>query len=347
MSIGASQGPPPKIELIGLRLCYPNAAGAPSEEGVQDPSLAVDLSGSGEAPPIRIFPGEFTILLGPSGCGKSSLLRVIAGLVEPSEGEVLKDGKPVTGPGKDRGMVFQSYTTFPWLTVEENVLFGLELNRPHGKSERKRISREQHEKVHEIISLVDLASALHKFPRELSGGMKQRVAIARALVNDPDVLLMDEPFGALDPHIRLRMQALMLEVERKLHTTIVFVTHDAREAVFLGDTIYISTLQPCFLKYRIEHPFRKEEIPREKASERYPNDFLRFQREVEDRMQFLIEHRDIHRTAEEDDRSTFRRSTLGPRPSWVLRVFSRRSDISREVFRSSRPVRKDYRRSSR
>jgi len=208
-------------------------------------------------------------------------------------------------------MVFQSYTTFPWLTVEENVLFGLELASSEGRGDRLRIDREQHEKVREIIALVGLASALHKYPRELSGGMKQRVAIARALVNDPDVLLMDEPFGALDPHIRLRMQALMLEVERTLHTTIVFVTHDAREAVFLGDTIYISTLQPCFLKYRIEHPFRKTDILRDKASERYPNDFLRFQREVEDRMQYLIEHRNITRTVEQDDHSTFRRSTLG------------------------------------
>lgn len=312
MSAGVVGSVPPKIELTGLRLYYPSSVGAPQEEGVgHDPSLAVDLRGSSEGPPIRILPGEFTVLLGPSGCGKSSLLRLIAGLVEPTEGEVLKDGKPVTGPGRDRGMVFQSYTTFPWLTVEENVLFGLELAGSGGRGDRRRIDREQHDKVHEIIALVDLASALHKYPRELSGGMKQRVAIARALVNDPDVLLMDEPFGALDPHIRLRMQALMLEVERRLHTTIVFVTHDAREAVFLGDTIYISTLQPCFLKYRIEHPFRKAEILREKASERYPNDFLRFQREVEDRMQYLIEHRDIARTIEKDDRSTFRRSTLG------------------------------------
>lgn len=312
MSVNLATPVPPKIELIGLRLYYPSSAGVPQDEGVQhDPSLAVDLRGSGEGCPIRILPSEFTVLLGPSGCGKSSLLRLIAGLVEPTEGEVLKDGRRITGPGKDRGMVFQSYTTFPWLTVEANVLFGLELEGSEGGTERRRIDREQHEKVREVVSLVGLDSALHKYPRELSGGMKQRVAIARALVNNPDILLMDEPFGALDPHIRLRMQALMLDVERKLHTTIVFVTHDAREAVFLGDTIYISTLQPCFLKYRIEHPFRKADILRERASERYPNDFLRFQREVEDRMQHLIENRNVPRTAEQDDRSTFRRSTLG------------------------------------
>jgi|GEM_PF-118001 len=324
MTMEIPETAPPKIELIGLRLYYPPSADAPAEEDVQhNPSLAVDLRGAADGLAIRILPGEFTVLLGPSGCGKSSLLRLIAGLVEPTEGQVLKDGKPVTAPGKDRGMVFQSYTTFPWLTVEENVLFGLELDRAEGRANRKRIDREQHEKVRAIIELVGLGAALHKYPRELSGGMKQRVAIARALVNDPDILLMDEPFGALDPHIRLRMQALMLEVERTLHTTIVFVTHDAREAVFLGDTIYISTLQPCFLKYRIEHPFLKTEILREKASERYPNDFLRFQREVEDRMQYLIEHRNIARIIEGDDHSTFRRSTLG-----MLEELSASADLS-------------------
>jgi NitT/TauT family transport system ATP-binding protein len=236
---------------------------------------------------------------------------MIAGLVQPTEGEVLKDGTPVKGPGRDRGMVFQSYTSFPWLTVEENVLFGLNVDEPRGSGGKQRTMKERREMVRDIIALVDLADALHKYPRELSGGMKQRVAIARALVNDPDVLLMDEPFGALDPHIRLRMQGLMLTIERNLQTTIVFVTHDAREAVLLGDTIFISTLRPCFLKYRIEHPFKKTTIAREEASERYPNDFMRFQREVEDRMQFLIEHRNTPRVIEDEDRSTFQRSTLG------------------------------------
>src|SRR6185295_18370818 len=131
---------------------------------------------------------------------------------------------------------------------------------------------------------------LHKYPRELSGGMKQRVAIARALAVDPDILLMDEPFGALDPHIRVRMQDLMLDIEEQLRTTLIFVTHDAREAVILADTIYISTLRPCFLKYRLDHPFRKGEIKRVEARKRYPKDFLRFQREIESRLQFLIEN---------------------------------------------------------
>jgi NitT/TauT family transport system ATP-binding protein len=297
---------PHKLELIDLRLRYPASRNL-AAEGDGDPGLAVDLRGAHDAPPINIETSEFAVLLGPSGCGKSSLLQMIAGLVKPTEGEVRKDGEVVTGPGKDRGMVFQSYTSFPWLTVEENVLFGLKL----GNSTNKSTKIEKLEKVREIVDLVGLSDALHKYPRELSGGMKQRVAIARALANDPDILLMDEPFGALDPHIRIKMQELMLEIERKIKTTIVFVTHDAREAVFLGDTIYISTVRPCFLKYRIVHPFVKEEISRDKAREKYSSDFLRFQQEVEERMQYLIEHPDNPRIAEMTDQSTFERSTMG------------------------------------
>jgi NitT/TauT family transport system ATP-binding protein len=302
--------PLPKLELVNLRLRYPSSEKAPPDGGIATLD-AVDLKGIGDAPPVRVFPGEFTVLLGPSGCGKSSLLRLIAGLVGPTEGEVLKDGNPVTGPGRDRVMVFQSYTSFPWLTVEQNVIFGLELSARDSGTDRKQAARQHMERVREIIKLVDLSDALGKYPRELSGGMKQRVAIARALVCDPDILLMDEPFGALDPHIRVKMQELMLQIERTVKTTVVFVTHDAREAVFLGDTIYISTLRPCFLKYRIEHPFKKSEIPREKARDRNANDFLRFQREVEDRMQYLIEHPEVSRTFEKEDCIEFKRSRLG------------------------------------
>ena len=297
---------PPKLELIDLLLRYPVSRNVATDRD-DDPGLAVDLRGIADAPPIHIAAGEFTILLGPSGCGKSSLLQMIAGLTKPTSGVVLKDGEPVVAPGRDRGMVFQSYTSFPWLTVEENVLFGLQL-RSSGRSLSK---REMREKVSEVVELVGLSDSLHKYPKQLSGGMKQRVAIARALVNDPDVLLMDEPFGALDPHIRIKMQELMLEIERRLQTTIVFVTHDAREAVFLGDTIYISTIRPCFLKYRFAHPFVKEQIPREKARDRYAKDFLTFQREIEDRMQSLIEHPDTPRVIGEGDYMTLRRSMLG------------------------------------
>jgi len=299
-----------KIELIDLRLRYGTSAHDAPEA---DPyaTEAVNLKGEGEGLHVRIMPGECTVLLGPSGCGKSSLLRLIAGLIAPTEGVVLKDGKPVSGPGRDRVMVFQAYTSFPWLTVEDNVFFGLRLSGQCYGSDRKILAADQKARVREIIGLVGLSDALHKYPRELSGGMKQRVAIARALVCNPEILLMDEPFGALDPHIRVKMQELMLQIERHLKTTIIFVTHDAREAVFLGDTIYISTLQPCFLKYRLLHPFKKTEMMREKARARYSDDFLRFQWQVEERMQYLIEHPETPRVIEKDDYSEFRRSTLG------------------------------------
>ena len=298
-----------KLELIDLELRYPpHSKQAKNEIGF----LAVDLVGEEKALHINIFPTEFTIILGPSGCGKSSLLRLIAGLVYPSKGKVLKDGEEIKVPGKDRGMVFQSYTSFPWLNVEDNVLFSLELEGlPKNKKDRKKVSQEQRDKVHRILDLLGLSNSLKKYPKELSGGMKQRVAIARALVNDPDVLLMDEPFGALDPHIRVRMQELMLKIEEELKTTILFVTHDAREAVILGDIIYISTLCPCFLKYKIKHPFDKDKIPRNEAKSKYAKDFLNFQVEVESRMQHLVENTDVPRHIEKGDWSTFKRSTLG------------------------------------
>jgi ABC-type nitrate/sulfonate/bicarbonate transport system ATPase subunit len=206
-------------------------------------------------------------------------------------------------------MVFQAYTSFPWLTVEENVLFALDLE-GNGVSSHNS-ARSKRDRAKEMLEFVDLADSAHKFPRELSGGMKQRVAIARALVCNPDILLMDEPFGALDPHIRVKMQELMLRIGQAVKTTVIFVTHDAREAVFLGDVIYISTVRPCFLKYRILHPFDKTKIDREKARDRYSGEFLRFQREVEDRMQFLIEHPETPRLAEKEDDTSFQRSTLG------------------------------------
>jgi NitT/TauT family transport system ATP-binding protein len=181
---------PAKLELVNLRLRYPFANNLHADIDV-DPGLAVDLRGAKDTPPIRIAPKEFTVLLGPSGCGKSSLLYLIAGLVKPTEGEVRTDGQPITGPGRDRGMVFQSYTSFPWLTVQENVLFGLRLEESRRRGRKDEIRREDRERVREIIELVQLSDALHKYPRELSGGMKQRVAIARAFANDPDISWMN------------------------------------------------------------------------------------------------------------------------------------------------------------
>jgi NitT/TauT family transport system ATP-binding protein len=299
-----------KIELVNVRLRY-QAKGSTAQPG-DDPTLAVDLRGTNDAPPIQIRQGAFTVLLGPSGCGKSSLLRMIAGLVAPSEGHILKDGRKITGPGRDRGLVFQAYTCFPWLTVEQNILFSRDLQQGGRlESPNRDLRRVFQERAVDIARLVGLSDALGKYPRELSGGMMQRVAIARALINRPDILLMDEPFGALDPHIRIKMQELMLEVERTLGTTIVFVTHDAREAVFLGDVIYISTLRPCFLKYCFAHPFKKADSPREKARLRYAGDFMKFQREVEEKLNHLIENPHDARIFEPTDSSVFRRSTLG------------------------------------
>lgn len=188
--------------------------------------------------------GEFITILGPSGCGKSTILRVVAGLVEPSSGQVLLDGREITGPGPDRGMVFQSYTLFPWLTVQKNIEFGLEMRQVD------RGTREAAAKHY--LDLIGLSGFENAFPVNLSGGMKQRVAIARALANDPEILLMDEPFGALDAQTRTIMQELLLQAWEETKKTILFVTHDVEEAIFLGDTVYIMTARPGMIKEAIK-----------------------------------------------------------------------------------------------
>jgi NitT/TauT family transport system ATP-binding protein len=187
---------------------------------------------------------EFVTLLGPSGCGKSTILRIVAGLEQPTSGRVLLDGKEITAPGQDRGMVFQTYTLFPWLTVRDNIEFGMDVA-GRSKAEQREVSGHYIEKI-------GLKGFENAYPRELSGGMKQRVAIARALANDPEVLLMDEPFGALDAQTRTVMQELLLDVWDESHKTIIFVTHDVEEAVFIGDTIYVMTARPGKIKARID-----------------------------------------------------------------------------------------------
>jgi ABC-type nitrate/sulfonate/bicarbonate transport system ATPase subunit len=179
---------------------------------------------------------EIVSIVGPSGCGKSTLLRLVAGLVRPTEGEIWLDGRRVTGPGADRGMVFQSYTLFPWLTVEGNVEFG-----PRIRGLPDAYCREVAQRY---IQMVGLAGFERAYPKELSGGMMQRVAIARALANDPELLLMDEPFGALDAQTRAFMQELLLDLWQKTAKTILFVTHDIDEALFLGDRVYVMTARP-------------------------------------------------------------------------------------------------------
>jgi NitT/TauT family transport system ATP-binding protein len=183
--------------------------------------------------------------VGASGCGKSTLLNIAAGLATPSTGQVLVDGEDVTGlPGSDRGMVFQGYTLYPWRTVAQNVAFGLQL--------RKLPKVEQKERVSYFLDVVGLTQFANAYPKQLSGGMKQRVAIARALANEPSVLLMDEPFGALDAQTKEQMQQFLLDVWEKTHVTVLMITHDIEEAIFLAQRVYVMGARPGRLKQVIE-----------------------------------------------------------------------------------------------
>lgn len=185
---------------------------------------------------IEIKPGEFVCILGPSGCGKSTLLNSIAGYVTPTSGRVIVDGEEVREPGPDRGMVFQQYSLFPWKTVRENIAFG-----PHIRGASKQETSSTTETFLEMVGLAKFAS---RYPAELSGGMQQRVGIARALANYPRVLLMDEPFGALDSQTRHMMQESLLSIWEEFGTTVLFVTHDIDEAVFLADRVLVMSASP-------------------------------------------------------------------------------------------------------
>ncbi len=193
---------------------------------------------------LTIGEGEFLSLLGPSGCGKSTLLRAAAGLEQPSSGSIQVEGGFVDQPGADRGMVFQAYTLFPWLTVKENIRFALK---------KTQLSFDEKEtRVQKYIRLIGLEGFENSYPNQLSGGMRQRVAIARALVYQPKILLMDEPFGALDAQTRLLMQELLLEVWEKQRSTVLFVTHDVEEAILLSDRILVMTTLPGKIKTEIK-----------------------------------------------------------------------------------------------
>lgn len=199
---------------------------------------------------FEVTAGDLYVILGPSGCGKTTLLRIIAGLEEPTSGKVIFDGGAVSGPSKERGMVFQTFTSFPWLTVKKNIGFGLKLN---GKNDND-ISTT----VDYYIDIMGLKGFENYYPKDLSGGMKQRVAIARTFANAPAVLLMDEPFGSLDAQTRWQMQELLLKVKAELKTTIVFVTHDVEEAVFLSNRLCVLSSRPAKIVQEMSIPFGDE-----------------------------------------------------------------------------------------
>ncbi len=195
---------------------------------------------------LEVANREFVALLGPSGCGKSTLLYLLGGFLPLETGKIVVDGKPVTGPGPDRGIVFQHFALFPWKSVRGNILYGLE---------RQGMPREEREKrAMDFIELVGLHGFEDSYPSQLSGGMRQRTAIARTLAFDPKILLMDEPFGALDAQTRFAMQELLLSIWTDLAPTIIFVTHDVEEALFLGDRVGVMSARPGRMKLEVEVP---------------------------------------------------------------------------------------------
>ena len=197
---------------------------------------------------LDIQAGEFVCLLGPSGCGKSTLLNAVAGFALPSSGEITVEGKKITGPGPDRGMVFQEYALFPWMTIAQNIAFGLEVQ----KKSRGEIAQT----VNQLLDLLHLKDFRDRFPKDLSGGMRQRVAIARVLALDSPIMLMDEPFGALDALTRRNLQDELLRIWEKLGKTILFVTHSIEESIYLADRIVVMTYRPGTVKrdQRVDMP---------------------------------------------------------------------------------------------
>ncbi len=226
---------------------------------------------------INILENEFVSIVGPSGCGKSTLLRMVAGLDEVTSGQIVIKDRNIIGPGADRGMVFQAYTLFPWMTVADNIKFGLKL--------RKIPTKKQEEITDKYLKVIKLEKFRNSYPKELSGGMKQRVAIARALANSPEVLLMDEPFSALDPQTRADMQLLIRQIWQIEKPTIMFVTHDIEEAIFLSSKIYVLTSSPGTVKKEVPVILPYDRELSLKDSER----FIQIRKEVNS----LIEHKSL------------------------------------------------------
>lgn len=200
---------------------------------------------------LDVTSGEFVCVVGPSGCGKTTLLKIIAGLLLPTQGAALIDGKPIAGPGADRGIVFQQPALYPWLTVADNVAFGLQM--------RKVARPIRTQRVAELLRLVGLTEFGHRAPYELSGGMQQRAAIARVLINEPRIMLMDEPFGALDALTREHMQEELLKIWRTTQTTIFLITHSVEEAVYLGTRILVMSPRPGRVVADLNVAFAREE----------------------------------------------------------------------------------------
>jgi ABC-type nitrate/sulfonate/bicarbonate transport system ATPase subunit len=225
-----------RLSIQGVGRTFPGVNGG-------TPTLALQPTN------LEVADNDFITVLGPSGCGKSTLLRIVAGLDTPTVGQVLLDGQQVTGPGADRGMVFQSYTLFPWLTVRQNICFGLR--------EKGMPAAEQAEIAGRFIAEVGLTGFESHFPKQLSGGMQQRVALARALANDPKILLLDEPFGALDNQTRALMQELLLSIWELHKKTVLFVTHDIDEAIFMANRCAVFSARPGRIKneLRIDLPY--------------------------------------------------------------------------------------------
>ena len=239
-----------KIEITGVKKVFGRNAG--SVVALNDVNLTIANN-------------KFTTIVGPSGCGKSTLLYLLAGFEKPTEGEIIMDGNPLEKPGPDRGFVFQDFALFPWKTVIGNIMFGL-TNNGYGKKEAREIAMNH-------INLVNLNGFENAYPHTLSGGMKQRVAIARAIAYNPDVLLMDEPFGALDAQTRKYMQEELVRIWEKLHKTVVFVTHSVIEAVYLSDIIVVMSARPGNVKGIFEASFSR---PRNYTGD----DFLSLRKEV-------------------------------------------------------------------
>jgi NitT/TauT family transport system ATP-binding protein len=226
------------IEVEHFHLTYPSRDG--------ETAAVKDVS-------IHVRPGEFVSIIGPSGCGKSTLLNAVAGFLKPTRGSVTVDGEPVKGPSADRGMVFQQYSLFPWKTVRENVEFGLAM-KGRGRHDRKTAART-------LLGLAGLLPFENHYPDRLSGGMKQRVGIVRALATSPKVLLLDEPFGALDAQTRLIMQQILTNMWQHLNISVLFVTHDIDEAIFLSDRVYCMTARPGTIKAEIVVPLERPRQP--------------------------------------------------------------------------------------